>query len=113
MQKVVHFAVFFVQATKQVENIHPKYYTPDRTFHYFKWNIVKQSGISAAQEGFRVERVFPCRRYCAMEKRMRTVLRNGYIGLNPQTGKLVFVGQFPGFLSLRDQCAHWSWQSPG
>ena len=30
-----------------------------------------------------------------------------------QYDKLVFVGLSPNFLSLRDQCAHWSWQSPG
>ena len=26
--------------------------------------------------------------------------------------KLLFVALSPGFLPLRDQCAHWSWQSP-
>ena len=26
--------------------------------------------------------------------------------------KLVFVAECQSFLSLRDQCAHWSWQSP-
>ena len=25
---------------------------------------------------------------------------------------MVFVGLTPNYLSLRDQCAHWSWQSP-
>ena len=34
-------------------------------------------------------------------------------GLTQQSDKLVFVGLSPNFLSLRDQCAHWSWQSPG
>ena len=35
------------------------------------------------------------------------------IGRHKQTDKLVFVALTPNFLSLRDQCAHWSWQSPG
>ena len=37
---------------------------------------------------------------------------NLHIGFSQQAGKLVFVGLTPNFLSLRDQCAHWSWQSP-
>ena len=73
---------------------------------------MKQSRISAAQEGFRVESVFPCRRYCAMEKRMRTVLRNGYIGLNPQTGKLVFVASRPKLSVIANQSADWCGNPP-
>ena len=34
------------------------------------------------------------------------------IGLTQQIDKLVFVAECQCFLSLRDQCAHWSWQSP-
>ena len=33
-------------------------------------------------------------------------------GLPQQCDKLVFVGLSPGFLSLRESSAHWSWQSP-
>ena len=38
--------------------------------------------------------------------------RNMLIGFTQLPDKLLFVGPYPDYLSLRDQCAHWSWQSP-
>ena len=35
------------------------------------------------------------------------------IGFGRYAHKLVVAALTPNFLSLRDQCAHWSWQSPG
>ena len=39
-------------------------------------------------------------------------LKNVRIGLTRQIDKLVFVALTPNYLSLRDQSADWSWQSP-
>ena len=43
----------------------------------------------------------------------RGIFYNVLIGLTQQYDKLVFVALPPNFLSLRDQSADWSWQSPG
>ena len=40
-------------------------------------------------------------------------MRVSAIGFRNSTGKLVFVALTPNYLSLRDQSADWSWQSPG
>ena len=49
----------------------------------------------------------------AQKEAAQTIGNIVHIGLTQQIGKLLFVGLTPDFLSLRDQCAHWSWQSPG
>ena len=49
----------------------------------------------------------------AQKEAAQTIGNIVHIGLTQQIGKLLFVGLTPDFLSLRDQCAHWSWKSPG
>ena len=59
-----------------------------------------------------MKRKYGCRKTARAMKKCND-FRNVLIGLSQQPDKLVFVGPAPDYLSLRDQSADWSWQSPG